>query len=306
MIFSVVIPLYNKERHIQRAINSVLKQTYHEFELIVVNDGSTDSSVHMVRQIQDPRIKLLCQQNAGVSAARNRGINEARGELIAFLDADDAWRPNFLDTIMRLRKNYPNSGAYSTSFECQNSEGKIAKKRNKGTLTIGWEGVFDDYFQYAIKNKLFCSSSVAIPRSVFEDVGLFDTSLIWGEDLNMWCRVALKYKVAFSNTICAIYFQDADNRACIRHMDYRRSFVNGSEKFLEENKRAFSNSIYFEEYMIRRIIKKAKYLICDNKQKQARRLLLKYKNTKLNKIAMLITLMVSFLPSWFVKNICDF
>ena len=94
-MISVVIPLYNKEKYIKRAIESVLNQTFQKFEIIVVNDGSTDKSAEIVQNIKDPRIRLINQKNAGVSAARNRGIQEAKYEYIAFLDADDFWEKIF-------------------------------------------------------------------------------------------------------------------------------------------------------------------------------------------------------------------
>lgn len=301
LVFTVVIPLYNKERHIQRTIDSVLKQTYQDFEIIVVNDGSTDRSVDQVKKVQDSRVLLVCQQNAGVSAARNRGINDAQGELVAFLDADDAWKPDFLETILRLRKKYPHAGVYSTAYEYRTSGGMLVNNSFNTTLPLGWEGIVDDYFKYALQGVLFCSSSVAIRKSVFSEVGLFDTSLVWGEDLNMWCRIALKNDIAFFNKSCAVYFQDTDNRACKRQIDYRKSFINDSETFLEEN-REVANSFYFEEYMISLIIKKAWYLITDGEQRKARELLLQYKYTKLNKTSLFITLGASVLPSWVAKS----
>jgi len=112
---SVVIPLYNKGPHIARALNSVLAQTFQDFEVIVVDDGSTDDGAEVVRGVDDPRIRLIQQENRGVSAARNRGIEAARAELIAFLDADDEWLAEHLETIIRLRRNALEVGIYATS-----------------------------------------------------------------------------------------------------------------------------------------------------------------------------------------------
>ena len=102
IIFSVVIPLYNKERHIQRAIRSVLNQTHQAFELIIIDDGSTDNSFEMAASIQDPRIHIFRKQNRGLPATRNRGVRESANEWIAFLDADDEWLPGFLETVNEL------------------------------------------------------------------------------------------------------------------------------------------------------------------------------------------------------------
>ena len=127
--FSIVIPLYNKERYIKRAINSVLAQTYGHFEIVVIDDGSVDRSVDVVNDLKDARIRLLKQAHHGVSKARNKGIAEARYDLLAFLDADDWWRPQFLATINDLVSLYPQAGAYVTSYDMVELSGRkrIAK-----------------------------------------------------------------------------------------------------------------------------------------------------------------------------------
>ena len=111
-MFSVVIPLYNKEESIFNTIKSVLKQSCQNFEIIVVNDGSTDRSVDAVKAINDERIRLIHQENQGVSAARNRGINESRYEWIAFLDGDDLWESNHLEEIVKMMNTFPNEKVY--------------------------------------------------------------------------------------------------------------------------------------------------------------------------------------------------
>ena len=107
MKISVVIPLYNKRTSVIRALNSVLSQTIQPEEIIVVNDGSTDGSEQLVNELNHPLVRLINQPNAGVSAARNRGIKEAKGDWIAFLDADDEWMPEYLETIKSLSEKYP-------------------------------------------------------------------------------------------------------------------------------------------------------------------------------------------------------
>ncbi|NIA10441.1 MAG: glycosyltransferase, partial [Nitrospiraceae bacterium] len=128
---SAVIPLYNKAPYIQRALRSVLAQIFQDFEIIVIDDGSTDDGAQIVKSIPDKRIRLIQQENAGVSAARNRGIKEAKGDLIAFLDADDAWKSEFLETILRLKKKFPEAGAYATAYEMVFPSGKIVVPKFK-------------------------------------------------------------------------------------------------------------------------------------------------------------------------------
>ena len=120
-MFSIVIPLYNKENLIEYSIRSILSQTFQDFEIIVVNDGSTDNSVSIAESVMDSRIRIINQTNAGVSAARNRGIKEARYNLIAFMDADDEWKPDYLDTQYRLIQKYPECSVFACNYEFQNS-----------------------------------------------------------------------------------------------------------------------------------------------------------------------------------------
>lgn len=112
---SLVIPLYNKEDAILKTIDSVLKQTYSDFEVIVVDDGSKDNSLRVVQSIEDPRLRVIHKENGGVSSARNRGIREAKGDYIALLDGDDLWEPTFLEEQIRLIHDFPNAGMWGVN-----------------------------------------------------------------------------------------------------------------------------------------------------------------------------------------------
>jgi glycosyltransferase involved in cell wall biosynthesis len=213
MSISVVIPLYNKAPHIERALQSVLSQTSLPDEIIVVDDGSTDGGGEMVKKLTDPRIRLITQKNQGESAARNRGITEARGELIAFLDADDAWKPRFLEVILELRQKYPEAGAYGTAFEIIKPDG------SKDLLEFVWPSLKNDstlinnYVKAAlIRPNFICSSAVAIPIKTFKQVGDFPVSEICSGDMDMWLRIGLSYPIAYSRRKLAIYYMDATNR----------------------------------------------------------------------------------------------
>lgn len=296
MEFSVVIPLYNKDKHITRAINSVLNQSYRKFEIIVVDDGSTDSGVIEVKKINDSRIRLVQQINLGVSSARNKGISLAKYNFVGFLDADDAWKPDFLETIYFLIKKYPEAGAFATAYEIINNVSKKSIPKSILNVPEGWEGIIDDYFRLALKSPLISASSVVIPKKIFNKVGLFREELKRGEDLEMWCRIALDYDIAFSNKVCATYFQNADNRACNRKAVLSESFSNYAEDILKIGRNAKNYSFYFEEYAIEKIISKARFYINENKRRDARKLLYKYRYTKYNKKALMKTYMLSWLP----------
>ncbi|KKG09440.1 glycosyltransferase family 2 protein [Methanosarcina sp. 2.H.A.1B.4] len=215
-LISVVIPLYNKEPYIDRAINSVLNQTFQEFEVIIVDDGSTDKSAGVVKSFLDCRVRLIQQENAGVSAARNKGIEEAKSDIIAFLDADDEWMPTFLETIINLRQKYPKAGIYATAYSWFDSN-KVITPKHHGIPSASWEGIIENYFSIVSKRSLPVSaSSVAIPKKILFEIGMFQPGLWKGEDQDVWGKIALKYHIAYSSTVGSIYYLDATNRSCGR------------------------------------------------------------------------------------------
>lgn len=213
---SVVIPMYNKAPHIVRAIRSVLSQTEADFEVVVIDDGSTDEGAEIVANmfLPDSRLKLLRQENQGVSAARNRGVCEAHSDLIAFLDADDEWEPDHLETLIRLRTRFPQAGAFSTAYSLVNTRGKTVPGKFKAIPAPHWEGLLPNYFEsVALGDPPVCSSTVAIPLNTFYELGFFRTNEKIGEDLEMWGRIALHRSIAFSWKGKAVYHLDASERA---------------------------------------------------------------------------------------------
>lgn len=210
MKFSVIVPLYNKEAFVERTLRSVLSQTFADYELIVIDDGSSDGSYQKacdVLGMENPRCRIVKQENSGVGAARNKGVALARGEYVAFLDADDWWEPTFLEEVNRLTERYPEAATFATGFY-------LIKNGKKRKAPIGVEKDFEqgciNYFRVYAKTMCMpvTSSSVAIRKEAFEEAGQFRTHLTFGEDCDLWIRLALKYPVALSNVPLANYFQD--------------------------------------------------------------------------------------------------
>ncbi len=198
-LFSIIIPLYNKEKYIANTLNSVLNQTYSGFEIIIVNDGSTDNSLKIVEGFTDPRIKVYSKKNEGVSAARNYGISKALNKYISFLDADDIWEPDFLTEIVNLINQYPTCGLYTSAYK------KV--KFNKVTI-VGTEipeGIIDNFFEVKLKYLVPWTSTVVADKKVFDDVGGFPIGMIGGEDDYTWAKIAIKYKTAFTPKVLAIF-----------------------------------------------------------------------------------------------------
>ncbi|HNU59901.1 MAG TPA: glycosyltransferase family A protein [Aquaticitalea sp.] len=225
--FSIVIPLYNKEKHIKATLVSVMAQDFPDFEVIVVNDGSTDGSLAEAASVMDERIKLFSIENHGVSYARNYGIGKSSASLVAFLDADDAWKPNHLGDLKQLFEAFPDCGLYATAYE--NVLGnKVFASRYKGIPSNKqWSGIVDDFFESSSINCIAWTSAVMIPKTVFETIGFFDETITFGagEDIDLWMRIALKFPIAFCNRASAIYNLEADNRISNTNTNLR-TFIN--------------------------------------------------------------------------------
>ncbi len=213
---SVVIPLFNKRPHIQRALKSICSQTVLPDEIIVVDDGSTDSGGDVVAAFSAPGLRLITQDNQGPSSARNRGVAESRGELIAFLDADDAWNPGFLQAILALQEQYPQAGAYATAYTIISPEGKEIQNNHR-ILPDAHHGLIDNYYQTALHSPMppIWTSATAVPRKVLGEIGGFPATEFLGEDLDTWLRIVLSYPIAWSSENLAIYYQNATNRTCV-------------------------------------------------------------------------------------------
>ena len=216
---SVIIPLYNKAPYIGRALGSVLRQTFQDFEIIVVDDGSTDGGGAAAKSFDDDRVRIVTQTKRGVSAARNTGILAARFEFVAFLDADDAWKTDFLQTVMGLHETYPKAAMFATAYLMDFAE-KLRKPRLKALPARTWHGIIPDYFKAVLWDLPVISSAVMIRRSVFDQVGFFKEGKALGEDQDMWCRIALKFPVAYSTRPCAVYYMNTAKSIC-----YNRNLV---------------------------------------------------------------------------------
>lgn len=208
MTFSIIIPLYNKSPYVKKALESIYAQTFRDFELIVVDDGSTDESYSVAKSSlidSGTKYQLIHQGNLGASVARNNGVAASRGDYVCFLDADDWWSASFLERIDWLIREFPEAGIYGSNYYyVKNGRQRVCVKSAK-TGYINYCKVYSDGLAMPLT-----SISVAINREVFEKTGGFNPKLKLGEDFDLWIRIALKFRVAFLNEPLAYYFQDSD------------------------------------------------------------------------------------------------
>lgn len=219
-MISIVIPLYNKEHAVKETLKSVNLQTFTDYEVLIINDGSTDGSLNAISDFicriesaeERKKWRIINKDNGGVCSARNVGIKESQGEYIALLDGDDLWDRDYLQEQMRMVRDFPECGMWSINY-AETVNGNIGRKVPTG-LPNGYRGVVNNYFEIVGRvSDLCCSSSVLIRKEVFEKTGYFDERLRYAEDDDMWWRIIAEYKFAFYDKYMVFYRQDAENRA---------------------------------------------------------------------------------------------
>ena len=193
---SIIIPTFNRRDYITIALDSVLKQTYKDYEIIIIDDGSSDDTKEVLKPYQD-NIRYFYQDNKGIPTTRNKGIKEAQGDYIAFLDSDDYWLPEKLERQIECFSRNSHYGMVATRCSSITPDGKLRKKNRPGKS--GW--VLTDLF----KANFIRTSSAMIKKECFEKVGLFDESLPECEEYDLWLRIAREYPVGFINEPLAVY-----------------------------------------------------------------------------------------------------
>lgn len=267
-MISIVIPLYNKEKSISSTLQSVLAQTYADYEVVVVNDGSTDNSAAVVQcfisksPISNTHcgIHLLNQQNAGVSAARNLGIKHSRGEYVVFLDGDDIWDKDFLSELVRLMQDFPGKSIYGLG---------CAKIFGKKIPTDESNDYYRGESRWDWNTMAYTGSSACVKKQDAIAVGLFDTRMTHGEDYDLWWHLQLKNGGACYTKPFAYYRQDAENRAMLRVVPLEKFFINYMDKFEEAREKDKEFRKFYDQEMVYRIYP---YLFDKRYKKEAKQL----------------------------------
>lgn len=257
-MISIIIPLYNKENSIVSTLQSVLAQTYADYEVIIVDDGSTDDSLQNAENFirlnsEEGRaisIRVIHQENAGVSSARNRGIIEAKGEYITFLDADDIWASDYLDTLYNLICDFPNAGLYSVGYRVITSltpkeimqDVKITANANRGNVQNPWNSEL----------RLYIGSTCARKEEIIKN-GMFDTRMTHGEDYDLCWRLILNGGLVRDTKCCAFYRMDSENRAMNRIPPIDRQMSYYIDKFAQARANNADFRRFFDEQMIYRL-----------------------------------------------------
>lgn len=198
MFFSVVIPLYNKENFIESAIRSVINQSFSDFEIIVVDDGSTDSSLSIVKAIKDPRIRIYSIRNSGVSYARNFGVNEAQANWIAFLDGDDEWNPDYLQKSFEFLCEHNNVSFLGANYYIND----FSKKAINLDIKDGIHNYFNLFKNQCSPNQ---TSTTIVNKICLNRIGGFPVGMKQLEDWYVWFKLALSVDFGYINKPMSFY-----------------------------------------------------------------------------------------------------
>lgn len=194
-LVSVIIPSYNVQEYIKKSVLSVLSQTFQDFEILIVNDGSTDNTLGVIeKNFSDTRIKVISQENQGLAGARNSGIKNAQGKFVALLDADDEWLPQKLETQIKQIKNNPQISVFSTNAYNVDGNKIVGTRYNSKKIFDDksvFSGVVKNYFKNKCRYSFHMPSSMLVRKSLFDKHGLYDSNLKQGEDSDIIIRWAL-------------------------------------------------------------------------------------------------------------------
>jgi len=210
--FTVIIPLYNKEKYIENAIKSVLNQTFTDFNLLIINDFSTDKSVEIASKYISDTVEIIHhEKNAGLAAARNTGIKNSNSNYITYLDADDLWKPTFLESIFQLIQNFPEARIFGTNYE--EVWDAVIKIPHNGSeiLAIDFTG-YINFFKINVKQGIYNHGSVCFHKEVFEKVGFYNEKINFSEDLDFNIRANYNFKLAYDNSVQMRYFMQTENQ----------------------------------------------------------------------------------------------
>lgn len=252
-MISVVIPLYNKQESIVATLQSVLAQTYTDYEVVIVDDGSTDNSAQVVEEfisaypqplLKGKGVRLVRKANGGVSSARNTGIMEAKGEYIAFLDGDDLWDEKYLETLHQLICDYPDATIYGIGCAKLRDDEMISQNFTQNNKRGYVKNVWRNY------SECWTGSSSCSRKEKLLEAGLFDTRLAYGEDIDMWWRLLLLGEGVIDNHILAYYRQDAENRAMNKLIPLEKHLPCYMEKYEFVRKRNEDFRSFFDRQMI--------------------------------------------------------
>jgi glycosyltransferase involved in cell wall biosynthesis len=241
--FSVIIPLYNKEKHIKNTVESVLAQSFDDFEIVVVDDGSTDNGLEIINSLKDKRLKVFPKKNQGAAQARNSAIEKASSENIALLDADDIWQPNRLEELHNSIQKFPEASLFCNAYNLKLDDG-FTHKATYNIPETDQIQIIDDYFKASIIHPIAWTSAVGFKKTDFNEIGGFDPKVLSGQDIDLWIKFALQKTIVFNPEVTTCYNKTIDNS--LSKGNYRKSKCDLFNSYRQEEKKNPSLKKYLD------------------------------------------------------------
>jgi glycosyltransferase involved in cell wall biosynthesis len=294
MVFSVVIPLYNKERFLSATLSSVELQTFKDFEVIIVDDSSTDNSYNIAKTFEkDKRFKVYTKLNGGVSDTRNFGIEKAVGQYICFLDADDIWDSSYLQEVYRLIKKYPDYDVFCLGYSSFNNVIEDAYAKYNLRKYIKTDDAVIDFFRYSVlgKGSIALTSAVVISKKLIERNQLkFPKGCSMGEDVDFWVRACALKDIVYSNKTLMFYRNSCeDSLTSLGYKSISRSYAYWNWYSM------MSTSLYKDKFTTRMLYTTARMGLNTHEGKLIRQCLLKIEGSYL-----FISRMILFIRSFLI------
>lgn len=260
--FSIIIPLYNKENYIQEALKSILNQRFQDFEIIIVNDCSTDKSLEKVKEINSEKIRFINhEKNKGLSATRNTGIRNAKAQFVVFLDADDSWKPQFLEKIKILVDTFPEVSLFATSYvEIFPGNLEVHPSVNKSDLKKDEMYLITDFFARNNQQPLYNHSSLCLNKNIFDVIGYYDENINFSEDVDFNIRANGFSHLAFYNSDEVGYTIFSENQITTSSIKGKKIPDLNKYLDLEKENPVLKKYIDFERYVLAKHCK-----LADNK-----------------------------------------
>lgn len=309
-LFSVIVPIYNKAAVLTRAMDSLLRQTCRDFEILLVDDGSTDNSYQVAQWYQGRgNTRVFHQENGGTSAARNTGISNARGECITFLDPDDEWREDHLAVLEDVYKRYNRAQAlYSTAYVISMVDGTqvdVCAETTEKILGGLDSGVVDDMF--SIHNQFRFSpmhtNSIMFPKSVLDKAGTFTVGCARSQDTDLWFRILLYYPCVLVAKSTTVYHREDSTATAGHTRNYQWPFLTTADKLLAKDAipRPLRASVI--TFLDETRISMAKHLLMEGRGPESKQMLSAVRRRKRNRFQIIFVTLLSLLPASWISRV---
>lgn len=281
--FTVIIPLYNKQNYVENALRSILEQSFTDFEILIVNDGSTDKSVEKIIPLLSEKVRLIHhEKNKGLSAARNTGIKNATSNYATFLDADDLWKPYFLETIYTLINDFPEAKIFATNYEEIYNSKTVLPKNGTEKLANDASQIIN-FFEHNLQQGIYNHGSVCFEKTVYNAVGFYDETIDFAEDIDFNIRANSEFKLAYCNKIGMSYFMQSENQLTSSTILNKKLPNFDHYEALAKKDKSMKKYLDFERYVL------AKHIKTDGDFQSYRKISapIDYKNLNLKQILLL-------------------